>query len=138
MLHAVDDRPAPIDCEGVELRWLTRADGSLAGHHTLRALSDGAGALWRGMPLPRWSVTSSPWASTLRWETEIRPLVLRRGDPLAERLDIADTAPALVILERGGDAAGVSIEHELIVLAAFADRALPRRGQRHIRGLESA
>ena len=64
--------------------------------------------------------------------------MLRHGDPLAERLDVAETAPALVICERGSDAAGVSIEHELIVLAAFANRALPRQGQRHIRGLESA
>ena len=131
MLIAADNPSTPEPagasggCQGLELSWLVRENGSVAAHHTLRALTDGADALLRQAALPDWSATLSPWASALRWSTEVLPRVLRRTDPCAERLGVTDTAAALVILERGGGAAGVSVEHELIVLARFADRVLP-------------
>jgi hypothetical protein len=138
MLIAVDNRaarpspPETDDCHGLELRWLARVDGALAGHHTLRALSDDAEGFLRRAPLPRWSARTAPWGATLRWSEEVRPRVLRSTDAFAERLGVVDTAAALVIAESGRDLSGaVIVEHELIVLAAYAGQALVCGGPRH-------
>jgi hypothetical protein len=122
----LETRPAPAsaDCEGLELRWLELVDGEPACHHTLRATAPRADHLLRRAQLPRWTATRAPWASALTWSSEVRPRVLRNTDAASQRLGVTDTAPALVVVERGSDASGVIVEHELTVLAAYADQAL--------------
>jgi hypothetical protein len=133
MHTAVDNSPpASTTCpreesEEFELRWLTSVGGAPAGHHTLRVTAAGVvtASLLRS-PLPRWSATTAAWAATLRWSLQITPRVLRSTDPFAERLGVTDRAGALVIFEEGCGRGRVSIQHELIVLAGFADQAMPK------------
>jgi hypothetical protein len=132
MLIAVDNCAAPIttirhECRDLELRWVVTVDEAPAAHHTLRITGHEPGrAGFLGAPLPRWSATTAAWAADLRWELDVRPRVLRSTDPFAPGLGVTGTAAALVIVEQGSTPAGARVEHELIVLAVFADHALPR------------
>ena len=137
MLIAVDNRTAPIgtiadgDRHDLELLWTVSVDGEPAGHHRLRVAGAPADVPFAPARLPRWSALTTPWASSWRWSSEVRPRVLRRTDAFADRLGVTDTAPALLIVERGTGRAGEYVEHELIVLARFADQALPSGWQSH-------
>jgi hypothetical protein len=128
MLIALDHPVrAPEHCHDLELRWLASVNGAPAAHHTLRSSqADALTALVLRGPLPRWSATAAAWGGSMRWSVEVRPRVLRDTDPCAAELGVTETAAALVIVERGTGPAGVRVEHELVVLAAFASAA--RRG----------
>lgn len=125
MLIALDHPVrAPDHCHDLELRWLASVNGAPAAHHTLRSThADALTALVMRGPLPRWSATAAEWGGSLRWSVEVRPRVLRGTDPGASELNVTETAAALVIVERGTGPAGISVEHELVVLAAYASAA---------------
>jgi hypothetical protein len=121
------------DGQDLEIRWLVRVAGSPAWHHTLRVSApDVTDAGLLGTPLPRWRAASAAWASHLGWRLEVRPRVLRSTDTIAESLGVTDTAAALVILEQGRGQTGIRVDHELVVLAVFADQALPTGWQQEI------
>jgi hypothetical protein len=131
MLIEVDNRAVPTatirqDRHDLELRWLVSLDGAPAAHHTLHIdVPNAAEGRFLRASLPCWSATTAAWASGLRWSLQVRPRVLRSTDPFAAVLGVTDTAAALVIAEQGSGPPGVHVEHELIVLAGFAEQALP-------------
>jgi hypothetical protein len=49
--------------------------------------------------------------------------VLKEGGASACRLRVTRTTPALVFVLRGEDDRGIQVEHEVLVPAAFANRA---------------
>ena len=117
-------------CQITEFRWTVDVEGTPAGQHTL-----GGSATERILrdPLPRWSATTAPWASGFSWTVEVRPRVLRAEDPCADALGVGESAAALVLRETGVDPSGARVEHELVVLARYAEPAARTwRAGRHL------
>ena len=70
-------------------------------------------------------MAADPWARDLDWTVEVRPRVLRAHDVWAVPLGVTEGAAALVVREHGTAGSGTVVDHELVVLVAYAELAAP-------------